>query len=92
YYNGTAWVSVQDTAIATAQSAATAAQTTADGKNRIYRQGTTPTGTFSVGDTWFNTAADNAISRWDGSSWVATTLGNNALASISASKITAGTI
>jgi len=34
YYNGTAWVSVQDTAIAAAQSAATAAQTTADGKNR----------------------------------------------------------
>jgi hypothetical protein len=92
YYTGSAWTSVQDTSIATAQSAATAAQTTADGKNRIYRQGTTPVGTFSVGDTWFNTAADNAISRWDGSSWVATTLGNNALASISASKITAGTI
>jgi hypothetical protein len=92
YYNGTAWVSVQDTAIAAAQSAATAAQTTADGKNKIYRQGTTPSGTFAIGDTWFNTSADNAISRWDGSSWVATTLGNNALASISASKITAGTI
>jgi len=92
YYNGTAWVSVQDTAIAAAQSAATAAQTTADGKNKIYRQGTTPTGTFSVGDLWFNTANDNAISRWDGSSWVANTLGNNALASISANKITAGTI
>ena len=92
YYTGSAWTSVQDTSIAAAQSAATAAQTTADGKNKIYRQGTTPTGTFSVGDTWFNTAADNAISRWDGSSWVATTLGNNALASISASKITAGTI
>ena len=92
YYTGSAWVSVQDTSIAAAQSAATAAQTTANGKNKIYRQGTTPSGTFAVGDTWFNTAADNAISRWDGSSWVATTLGNNALASISASKITAGTI
>lgn len=92
YYNGTAWVSVQDTAIAAAQSAATAAQTTADGKNKIYRQGTTPTGTFSVGDLWFNTSNDNSISRWDGSTWVANTLGNNALASISASKITAGTI
>lgn len=92
YYTGTAWVSVQDTAIAAAQSAATAAQTTADGKNKIYRQGTTPTGTFSVGDLWFNTSNDNAISRWDGSSWVANTLGNNALASISASKLTAGTI
>jgi hypothetical protein len=92
YYTGTAWVSVQDTAIAAAQSAATAAQTTADGKNKIYRQGTTPTGTFSVGDLWFNTSSDNAISRWDGSTWVLNTLGNNALASISANKITAGTI
>jgi hypothetical protein len=92
YYTGSAWTSVQDTSIAAAQSAATAAQTTADGKNKIYRQGTTPTGTFSVGDLWFNTANDNAISRWDGSTWVANTLGNNALASISANKITAGTI
>jgi len=92
YYTGTAWVSVQDTAIAAAQSAATAAQTTADGKNKIYRQGTTPVGTFTVGDLWFNTSNDNSISRWDGSSWVANTLGNNALASISANKITAGTI
>lgn len=92
YYTGTAWVSVQDTSIAAAQSAATAAQTTADGKNKIYRQGTTPTGTFSVGDLWFNTSNDNSISRWDGSTWVANTLGNNALASISANKITAGTI
>lgn len=92
YYTGSAWTSVQDTSIAAAQSAATAAQTTADGKNKIYRQGTTPTGTFSVGDLWFNTSNDNAISRWDGSSWVLNTLGNNALASISANKITAGTI
>ncbi len=92
YYTGSAWTSVQDTSIAAAQSAATAAQTTADGKNKIYRQGTTPTGTFSVGDLWFNTSNDNSISRWDGSTWVANTLGNNALASISANKITAGTI
>jgi len=92
YYTGSAWTSVQDTSIAAAQSAATAAQTTADGKNKIYRQGTTPTGTFSVGDLWFNTSSDNAISRWDGSTWVLNTLGNNALASISANKITAGTI
>lgn len=91
-WNGSAWVSVQDTAIAAAASAATAAQTTADGKNKVYRQGTTPTGTFAIGDIWFNTASDNAISRWDGTTWVATTLGNNALASISANKITAGTI
>lgn len=93
YYTGSAWTSVQDTSIAAAQSAATAAQTTANGKNKIYRQGTSPGTTGNaIGDTWFNTAADNAISRWDGTSWVATSLGNGALASISASKITAGTI
>jgi hypothetical protein len=85
-------VAVATSAAAAAQSTANTAQSTADGKNKIYRQGTTPTGTFAVGDTWFNTSSDNAISRWDGSSWVATTLGNNALASISANKITAGTI
>ncbi|MEI8285885.1 MAG: tail fiber domain-containing protein [Actinomycetes bacterium] len=88
----TADVAVAKDAADAAQSDATAAQATADGKNKIYRQGTTPTGTFAVGDLWFNTSSDNAMSRWDGSSFVATTLGNNALASISANKITAGTI
>jgi hypothetical protein len=91
-YQGGSWVSVQDTAIAAAAAAATAAQTTADGKNKVYRQGTTPSGTFVIGDLWFNTASDNAISRWDGTSWVANALGNNALASISANKLNAGTI
>lgn len=98
-WDGASWTSVQDGTIAVAYStaagaasAASTAQATADGKNKIYRQGTTPTGTFAVGDLWFNTSNDNSISRWDGSSWVANTLGNNALASISANKITAGTI
>jgi hypothetical protein len=91
YYNGTAWVSVQDTAIAAAASAATAAQTTADGKNRVFRVGTTPTAT-AVGDIWFNTSSDNAISRWDGSTWVLSALGTNALANFSANKITSGSI
>jgi hypothetical protein len=92
YWNGSAWVDVQDTAIASAAAAATAAQSTADGKNKVYRQGTTPSGTFAIGDLWFNTASDNAISRWDGSSWVLNSLGNNALASISANKLNAGSI
>jgi hypothetical protein len=92
YYTGSAWTSVQDTSIAAAQSAATAAQTTANGKNKIYRQTTAPTGTLVSGDLWFDTDDDNKIYRYDGSSWVANTLGNNALASISANKITAGTI
>lgn len=104
YWTGTAWVSVQDTAIAAAttaanaatiaaaeaETAANAAQTTADGKNKIYRQNTTPTGTFSVGDLWFDTANDNRIARWDGSSWVQYGLGNAAIANLDAGKITTG--
>lgn len=94
FYNGTAWVSVQDTAIAAAQAAATAAQTTADGKNRVYRQTTQPTtGPFAEGDLWFDTDDDNRIYRYTSGSWAtAVTLGNNAIANLSASKLTAGTI
>lgn len=94
FYNGTAWVSVQDTAIAAAQAAATAAQTTADGKNKVYRQTTQPTtGPFAEGDLWFDTDDDNRIYRYTSGSWAtAVTLGNNAIANLSASKLTAGTI
>jgi hypothetical protein len=58
-WNGTAWVSVQDTAIASAASAATAAQTNANGKNHTYYATTAPTTpyvgtTFVLGDLWFN--------------------------------------
>ena len=42
-WNGTSWVSVQDTAIAAAASAATAAQTNANGKNHTYYATTAPT-------------------------------------------------
>lgn len=94
YYNGTAWVSVQDTAIAAAQAAATAAQTTADGKNRIYRQTSQPTtGPFAEGDLWFDTDDGNKIYRYTSGSWAtAVELGNSAISSLSASKLTAGTI
>ena len=105
YYNGTAWVSVQDTAIAAATSAAAAAtaasaaaaaaavaaQTTADGKNKVFRQTSAPTAS-AAGDHWFDTDDDNRIYRWSGSSWVANDLGTNALANFSANKITSGTI
>ena len=101
YWNGTSWLDVQDTAIAAAasaaaaaQAAATAAQTTADGKNRVYRQTSQPTGgTYAEGDLWFDTDDDNKIYRYTSGSWgTAVTLGNNALANLSANKITSGTI
>jgi len=70
-----------------------AAQASADGKNKIYRQTSQPTGgTYVQGDTWFDTDDDNKIYRYDGTSWVGFTLGDGALASISANKLTAGTI
>ena len=70
-----------------------AAQASADGKNKIYRQNSQPTGgTYVEGDTWFDTDDDNKIYRYNGTAWVGFTLGDNALASISASKITVGTL
>jgi hypothetical protein len=107
YWTGTAWVSVQDLGIAAAETAAaaatsaaaaataaaTAAQTTADGKNRIYRQTTMPTtGPFAEGDLWFDTDDDNRFYRYTGGAFSAFSLGNNAIASLSATKLTAGTI
>ena len=84
FYNGTAWVSVQDTAIA-------AAQSTADGKNKVFRQTSAPTAS-AAGDLWFDTDDDNRIYRWSGTAWVANDLGTNALANFSANKITSGSI
>lgn len=80
-------------AAAAAAAAATAAQTTADGKNKIYRQTTMPTtGPFTEGDLWFDTDDDNKFYRYTSGAFSAFTLGNEALASLSANKLTAGTI
>lgn len=73
-------------------------QSTANQKNVIYRQDDPPTGAsfYAVGDLWFDTNDDNKIYRNDTEgeipNWVSFTLGDNALASLSADKITAGTI
>jgi len=107
YWTGTAWVSVQDAGIAAAEAgaaaavaaaaaasaAATAAQTTANGKNKIYRQTTMPTtGPFTEGDLWFDTDDDNKFYRYTSGAFSAFSLGNNAIADLSATKLTAGTI
>lgn len=77
----------------TAQETADSAMVSANGKNKIYRQNSQPSGgTYVTGDTWFDTGHDNKIYRYDGSSWVAVVLGDDALESLSANKITAGTI
>lgn len=83
-YESTGWVSVQDGAIANAQASA-------DGKNTIFYQASAPTA-IAVDDIWFDTDDGYRHYRWNGSSWTAFQLGNNAIASLSASKLTAGTI
>ena len=76
-----------------AQATAQAAQTTADGKNAVYRGGSAPTGgTYAVGDVWFDTSNSNQINRWTGSAWSAFSLGPNAIANINATQINAGTL
>lgn len=68
-WNGSSWVAAQDTLITTAINDASNAQATADGKVNTYFQASAPT-PEAVGDLWFETDANNAVWRWNGSSWV----------------------
>lgn len=69
------------------------AMASANGKNTIYHSATAPTGgTYKTGDTWFDTDDDNKIYKWNGSAWSPVLLGDDAIDSISANKITAGEI
>ena len=51
-------------------SSITALTATVGTKARTFYQGTTPTAT-AIGDLWLNTADNNKMKRWDGTSWVA---------------------
>lgn len=68
-WNGSSWGAAQDTLITTAISDAADAQATADGKVNTFFQDSAPT-PEAVGDLWFETDANNAVWRWNGSSWV----------------------
>lgn len=69
-----------------------AAQATADGKNAIYYQNDAPGEPLTVGDLWFDSNNDYALSKWNGTAWESFGLGNAAFSNIDAGKITAGTI
>ena len=69
-WNGSSWVSVQDAGIQSALSAASNAQTTADGKIVTFAQASQPTAT-DVGDLWIDTDDNNKLYRWSGTQWVA---------------------
>lgn len=67
-WNGSSWVLARDTGITAAISAASDAQATADGKVTTYFQATAPT-PEAIGDLWIETDANNALWRWNGSTW-----------------------
>lgn len=66
-------------------------RTSANGKNTNYYQTEMPTGgTYVVGDNWFDTDNEYALSRWSGSAWVPAPLGDAAIATLDAGKIVTG--
>ncbi len=88
---------VLDNALTSANSTATSALTSANGKNTIYHQNNEPTGgTYKQGDTWFDTNDGYKMYTYNAStsSWVAEQFGVNAIAdlSITNAKIADGTI
>lgn len=68
-FNGTQWVSVQDTAAQTALTSAQLAQDTADGKIRAFYQTTPPLTGRSTGDLWFDSDDRYRPYRFNGSVW-----------------------
>lgn len=76
-----------------AQETADNAMTAANGKNKVYIQGTEPTGgTYIENDTWFDTAHDNKIYHYINGAWTPSLLGDDALDTFSANHIVAGSI
>jgi hypothetical protein len=86
-YSGTAWVSAQDGAISTAQS-------TANGKNKVYYDTATPGSTpNTAGDIWWQYASGIVIGQYvgaGGTSWTSAPIGNAVIANLDAGKITTG--
>ena len=93
-WNGSSWVSARDANIATAQSDATAAQSTANGKNTVYYSTSAPGSTANTaGDIWFQYSSGIIVAQFigaGGTSWTSTTVGNAVIANLDAGKITTG--
>ena len=93
-WNGSSWVSARDANIATAQSDATAAQSTANGKNTVYYSTSAPGSTANTaGYIWFQYSSGIIVAQFigaGGTSWTSTTVGNAVIANLDAGKITTG--
>jgi hypothetical protein len=70
-YNGSSWVSQRDGTIATASA-------TADGKNTIFAQNSAPTAN-ETNDLWVDTNDSDKVYIWNGSSWVANSVGGGTI-------------
>jgi hypothetical protein len=71
------------------------ARSVSNGKNTIYYQNSAPSGgSYSEDDTWFDIDDGYKMYTWTGTppAWSGFQLGNNAIAAISATKITAGSL
>ena len=71
------------------------ARSVSNGKNTIYYQNSAPSGgSYSEDDTWFDIDDGYKMYTWTGTppAWSGFQLGNNAIASISATKILAGSL
>lgn len=86
-YSGTAWVSAQDGAISTAQS-------TANGKNKVYYDTAAPGSTpNTAGDIWWQYSSGIVIAQFvgaGGTTWTSAPIGNAVIANLDAGKITTG--
>jgi hypothetical protein len=61
-WNGSSWVDASDARFTSLASSAN--------RQRVYLQGSTPSGTFQVGDLWYDTSNSNYPYAWNGSAWV----------------------
>jgi len=86
-YSGSAWVSAQDGAISTAQS-------TANGKNKVYYNTSAPGSTANTaGDIWWQYSSGVVVGQFvgaGGTSWTSAPIGNAVIANLDAGKITTG--
>jgi len=87
------WTPTQDGDIATAQSAADAAQATADSRPKVFRQTSAPSTSEPGGSLWYDTDDDNKLYILVSSTWTPTRDGQitTALADAAAAQSTANT-
>jgi hypothetical protein len=94
-WNGSAWNDARDTTIATAQSTANTALTSANGKNKVIHSTSVASGSaYASGDTWFQyDGSNNIIGQWAfTTSWQPRQLDSAVFANIDAGKIAVNTL